>query len=336
VNLFRMIDRRGVLRLLGLALTAHAPRAAAADEPRGAKAARIGRLSPLSAESDATNLEAFRRGLRDLGWTEGREFTIESRFADGRRERLPDLAAQLVRAPVDVIVVGSNPGVAAAKAATSTIPIVMVTTGDPVEAGFVASLARPGGNVTGLSALGQALSVKRLELLKEAVPGVSRVGVLVTPRSTYTGDFLRERDSIARALGLHLQIVEVGDPAKFDQAFADMARDRIGALMVFTDPTFVSYRRRLVQLTARHRLPAVFPDLEFVTAGGLMFYGASLADMYARAAGYADKILKGAKPAELPVEQATKLELVVNVKTARALGVAVSPALVARADHLVE
>jgi putative ABC transport system substrate-binding protein len=331
-----MIHRRGVLRLLVLAVAADVTRVAAADDARGGKPARIGRLSPLSAEADAPSMEAFRRALRDLGWTEGRDFTIESRFADGRPERLPDLAAQLVRAPVDLILVGSNPGIAAAKAATASIPIVMVTTGDPLEAGFVASLAHPGGNLTGLTALGQALSVKRLELLKEAVRGVSRVAVLVTPRSTYATGFLRERESLARALGLDLHVVEAGDPAKFEQVFAAMVRERVGALMVFTDPVFITYRRRLVQLAAKYRLPAVFPDLEFVTAGGLMFYGASLAHMYVRAAEYADKILKGAKPADLPVEQATKLELVVNVKTARALGVAVSPALVARADHLVE
>ena len=261
---------------------------------------------------------------------------MRARFAEGKPERLPELAAQLVRQRVDVILVGSNPGTLAAKKATNTIPIVMVTTGDPVGGGLVASLAQPGGNVTGLTALGQALSAKRLELLKEAVPRVERVAVLTTPASPYTGPFLRDRESLARALGVQLQVVEAHDPNKFEQAFAQMVRERAGALMVFTDVLFITHRKRLVELAAKSRLPAVYPDREFVNDGGLIFYGASLVDMYYHAAVYADKILKGTKPADLPVEQPTKLELVINLKTARALGLTIPSSVLARADHVVD
>ena len=296
----------------------------------------LGWLAPLSAEAAAPNVEAFRRGLRDLGWVEGRDFVIETRVADGKAERLPELAEQLVRQNVDMILVGSNLGTLAARKATPTIPIVMVTTGDPVAAGLVASLAQPGGNVTGLTALGQALSAKRLELLKEAVPGVTRVAVLATAGSPYTGPFLRERESLARALGVQLQVVEVRDPSKFEQAFAEMVRERAEALMVFTDIMLITHRKRLVELAAKSRLPAVYPDREFVSAGGLMFYGAALVDMYYHAATYADKILKGKKPADLPVEQPTKLQLVINLKTAKALGLTIPSAVLLRADQVVQ
>ncbi len=319
-----------VLGILG------APFAVAAQGAKSGKPARIGRLSPNSAESDAPGLDAFRKGLRDLGWVEGQDFAIEALFAEGEPERLPDLAAQLVRQRVDIILAGSTPGTLAAKRATSAIPIVMVTTGDPVRGGLVASLAQPGGNVTGLTALGQALSAKRLELLKEAVPGVARVAVLTSPGSPYTGPFLRDRASLAQALGVRLQVVEARDPTQFEQAFAEMARERAGAFMVFTDVMFISHRRRLVELAAKSRLPAVYPEREFVSAGGLMFYGASLVDMYYHAAVYADKILKGTKPADLPVEQPTKLELVINLKTAKTLGLAIPSSVLLRADHVIE
>ena len=331
-----MINGRFVLVLVVVLGVLGAPFAAAAQGATSGKTARIGRLSPLSAETAAPSLDAFRKGLRDLGWIEGRDFVIENCYADGKPERLPELAAQLVHQRVDVILVGSNPGALAAKGATSTIPIVMVTTGDPVGGGLVASLARPGGNVTGLTALGQALSAKRLQLLKEAVPGVARIAVLTSPASPYTGPFLRERDNLARALGVRLQVVEAHDPTKFEQAFAEMGRERAGALMVFTDVGFITHRRRLVELAAKSRLPAVYPDREFVSAGGLMFYGASLVDMYYHAAVYVDKILKGTKPADLPVEQPTKLELVINLKTAKTLGLAIPSSVLARADRVLE
>jgi putative tryptophan/tyrosine transport system substrate-binding protein len=311
------------------------PCAVTAQGAKSGQPARIGRLSPNSAESDAPGLDAFRQGLRDLGWVEGQDFALETRFAEGNPERLPALAAQLVRQRVDLILAGSTPGTLAAKQATSTVPIVMVTTGDPVGSGLVVSLAQPGGNVTGLTSLGQELSAKRLELLKEAVPGVARVAVLTSPGSPYTGPFLSERTRLVQALGVQLHVVEAGDPTQFEQAFAEMARARAGALMVFTDVMFISYRRRLVELAAQSRLPAMYPEREFVSAGGLMFYGASLVDMYYHAAVYVDKILKGTKPADLPVEQPTKLELVINLKTANALGLTIPPSILFQADEVI-
>ena len=309
---------------------------ATAQETKSGKTARIGRLSPLSAESDVPNLDALRKGLRDLGWVEGRDFLIEARFADGKSERLPELAAQLVRQNVDLIVVGSTPGALAAKRATGTIPIVVVTTGDPVAGGLVKSLAQPGGNVTGVTALGQVLSAKRLELLKEAVPGVTRIAVLTSAGSPYSEPFIKEREGLARALGVQLQVVEARDPGRFEQAFEEMVRGRAEALLVFTDLMFVSHRRRLVELAAKTRLHTMYPDREFVNAGGLMFYGASLFDMYYHAAAYADKILKGGKPSNLPFEQPTKLELIINLKTAKALGLTIPPSVLVRADRIVE
>ena len=307
-----------------------------AQDGRSRKVARIGRLSPLSAEADAHNLDAFRRGLRDLGWVEGETFTLESRFADGHSDRLPRLAAELVRLPVDLILTGSSPGALAAKHATSTIPIVMITTSDPVGDGIVASLARPGGNVTGMTALSQALNTKRLELIKETVPGVTRVGVLVSPTSLYTARFLKERDAAARALGLELRMVEAADAATLDTALTSARNDRVGAMLVQTNALFITHRRRIVDLLARLRLPAVYGELDFVDVGGLMFYGASFDTLYREIAIYADKILKGAKPADLPVEQPTKVELVVNVKAARALGLTIPPSVLVRADQVVE
>jgi putative ABC transport system substrate-binding protein len=327
-----MINRRSAL--IAIVASGIAFRAAAQASKSG-KPARIGRLSPLSAATDAPGLDAFRKGLRDLGWVDGRDFVIETRYADGDPKRLPELAAQLVSQRVDLILVGSTPGTLAAKTATTTIPIVMVTTGDPVSGGLVASLAQPGGNVTGLTALGQALSAKRLALLKEALPGVTRVAVLANQASPYSGPFIVERESLAHALGIHLQVVDVQDPARLDQAFAEMVRERAEALMVLTDVMFITRRKQLVELAARSRLPTIYPELEFVSAGGLMFYGASLADSYRHAAVYVDKILKGTKPAELPVEQPTKLELVINRKTARALGLAIPSSLLVRADQVI-
>lgn len=308
----------------------------AADAQETRKPARIGRLSPLSAETDAPNLAAFRKGLRELGWVEGRDFTIEARFGDGGLDRLPRLAADLVRQRVDVILTGSTPGTQAAKGATRTIPIVMVTTGDPVAGGLVASLARPGGNVTGVTALGQALNLKRLEFIKEALPGVFRVAVLTNPLSPYTAPFLKDRGRASRALGLELPVLEASDPANLEKAFAAVGRDRAGALMVLADIMFITQRRRIVDLASRSRIPAVYGEREFVEAGGLMFYGASLADMYRDAASYAVRILKGARPADLPVGQPTKLELVINLKTANALGLTLPPSVLARADHVVQ
>jgi len=325
-----------MLRWLLVALVLAAPLTSAAQDPKPGKVARIGRLSPLSAETDGPNLAAFRKGLRERGWVEGRHFTIEARFADGKADRLPQVAADLVRQGVDMILAGSNPGALAARRATTTIPIVMVTTGDPVAGGIVSSLARPGGNVTGVTALGQALNAKRLELIKEAVPGVTRVAVLLNPASPYTPPFLAERAGTARALGLQLPLLEARDAGAFDAAFAALPTEHAGALLVQNDPLFLSHRRRLIELVAKTRLPAVYGERAFVDAGGLMFYGAGLVDMYEQAAIYADKILKGARPADLPVEQPTKLELVINLRAARTLGLTIPPSLLARADEIVE
>jgi putative tryptophan/tyrosine transport system substrate-binding protein len=329
------IDRRvGLIAALVLAILAAALGSRAQENPAGTRV-RIGRLSPLSAETDAPNVAGFRTGMRELGWVEGQSFTIESRFADGKHERLPQLAADLVRQRVDLILVGSNQGALAAKQATDAVPIVMVTTGDPVGGGIVASLARPGGNITGITALGQALSGKRLELIKEAVPGVTRVMILSNPASPYTAPFVRERDSLARALGLHLGVIDVRGPEELDKAFQTVAAERAGAIMVLTDVMLVTHRRRIVQLAARQRLPGIYGEREFVDAGGLMFYGAPLATMYHDAAVYADRILKGARPGELPVAQPTRLELAVNLKAAKEISLTVPPALLGRADRIL-
>jgi ABC-type uncharacterized transport system substrate-binding protein len=321
---------------LALSLASILAASSAQAQAPGGKAVRIGRLSPLSAEVDRINMAGFRKGMAELGWIEGKTYTIESPFADGQLDRLPALMAQLIERRVDLILTGSNPGAMAAKKATTAIPIVMVTTGDPVAFGLVASLPRPGANITGVTALGQALSAKRLELLKEAVPGIPRVAVLAYTGTPYAVDFQRERAAISRGLGLELPFFEAGSADAQDRAFAAIAADRAPALMVLVDPYFLTHRRKIVALAAKSRLPAVYGEKEFVEDGGLMFYGASLVDMYREAAGYADKIIKGAKPAEIPVEQPTKLELIVNLRTAKALGITIPPPVLLRADHVME
>jgi putative ABC transport system substrate-binding protein len=305
-------------------------------QPAAGKVARIGRLSPLSAEVDAPFMSAFRQALEELGWVEGRGFVLVSRFAEGRADRLGALAASLVQDKVDVILTGSNPGALAAKRATPTIPIVMVTTGDPIGDGIVSNLARPGGNVTGVTALGWELSAKRLETLKEALPGLQRVSVLVNPAAPYTPPFLAARDDIGRRLGLKLGVVEARSPQELEGAIAAMARERAEAAMVLTDVMLITERRTIVELAARRRLPAMYFDRQFVDAGGLMFYGASLAHMYRRAAIFVDKVLKGARPGDLPIEQPTTFELVVNLRTARALGLKLPVAFLQRADQVIE
>jgi putative ABC transport system substrate-binding protein len=324
-----MIGRRTAATVVAALITQGICRA---QRPAGV---RIGRLSPLSPEGDEPHLHAFRGGLRDLGWIEGRDYVIEARFASGRLERLPELATQLLRQRVDLILAGSNDGAHAAVRATRTVPVIVVTTGDPVSGGLVKSLARPGGNLTGLTTLGEELIAKRLQLLKETLPGVERVAVLTHPGSGYTDAFVRQREALARALRIELTVVEAADPGRFEPAFAAAMRDRAGALMVFSAPLFISQRARLVELAARHALPALYPDRAFVDAGGLMFYGASLSGMYAQAAVYADRILKGALPADLPIEQAKSLELVINLKTATALRLAIPAAVLLKTDHVL-
>ncbi|HEY6368325.1 MAG TPA: ABC transporter substrate-binding protein [Candidatus Binatia bacterium] len=281
-------------------------------------------------------IEALRHGLREHGYVEEQHITLEPRYAEGKIERLAGFAAELVRLKADVIVVGSTPGIIAVKNTTGALPIVMVTTGDPVAGGLVASLARPGGNITGLTALGQELSGKRLELLKEAVPKVSRVAVLSNPTNPDSGMSLKGMELAARALGVQFRVQEVHDPAELDKAFQVTTREGARALMVLPDAMFVSQRERIVTLSAKSRLPAMYPHGEFVDAGGLMFYGASLADMWRRAATYVDKILKGAKPADLPVEQPKKFELIINLKAAKQIGLTIPPNVLVRADRVIK
>ena len=298
--------------------------------------ARIGRLSPLTAEGDAPMTEAFRSGMADLGWAEGRHYTIESVFADGAQERLPALAAELVRRRVDLVLVGSNPGALAFKRATRTIPAVMVTTADPVAGGVVDSLARPGGNVTGLTTLSHGLSTKRLQLLRELAPGNPRVAMLTNPRAPQAERFVEEHRRAARSLGLQLRVVEAHDAAGLDGAFRAIDREGAGALTVPTDVLFINHRGRIVEMVAARSLPAVYGDRDFVDAGGLLFYGASLVHTYRLAAAYADKILRGSAPATLPVAQPTTFEMVINLRAARAMGLTIAQSLLLRADQLIE
>ncbi len=310
----------------------------AAEAQQAAKVARIGYLAGNLTASPHLP-EAFRQGLRDLGYVEGRNLVIEYRDAEGKFERLPALAAELVVLKVDVILAGGAPQALAAKQATRTLPIVFATAGDPVGSGLVTSLARPGGNVTGLVNLSPELGGKRLEQLTQAVPGVSRVAVLWQPGGLgerTDKDMLKEADVAARALGVRLQFVEARGPGDLDRAFSEMTRARAGALTVLTSVMLFSEQRRLVDLAAKNRLPAVYPQREFVDAGGLMAYGANLADLFRRAATYVDKILKGSKPGDLPVEQPTKFELIINLKTAKALGLTIPPSVLGRADEIIQ
>jgi putative ABC transport system substrate-binding protein len=279
----------------------------------------------------------FRQGLRELGWVEGQNTVIDYRYAEGRFDRLPGLAAELVRLKVDIIVAAPTPAAAAAKKATGTIPIVMIAVGDPVGLGLIASLARPGGNVTGLSfSVGPEILGKQLELLKETVPKLRRVAILSNPANPVQPGQIREVNVAARSLGVQLQFLEARGPNEFDGAFAAMAKERVGALLVLADSMLIAHRTRLADLAARSRLPAAYGTREDVEAGGLMSYGPSLRDLFRRGATFVDKILKGAKPADLPVEQPTKFELVINLKTAKALGLTIPPSLLGRADEIIQ
>ncbi len=328
---FRIVALLVALGLLSLPLAADA-------QPPG-KVYRISVLSnsPPTIPGVARNWEAFRQGLSERGWIEGQNILIEHRFTEGRVERLLSLAAELVSLKPDLIVTASTVGVRAAKQATTTIPIVMVYVFDPVRLGIVASLARPGGNVTGVAFVaGPEIAGKYLELLKEAVPKVSRVAVLSNPDSPASPFLLRETQAAAQVLAVKLQLLEVRSPNELEGAFAAMSRERAGALLVLPHPFNFYHAKRIADLAAKSRLPAVYPFRESVEAGGLMAYAADAPDMFRRAATYVDKILKGAKPADLPVEQPTKFELVINLKTAKALGLMIPRALLLRADQVVE
>jgi putative ABC transport system substrate-binding protein len=308
-----------------------------ADAQLTSKVHRIGYLSSGSATTAPHLREAFRQGLRELGWVEGQNIVIDYRRAEGRVDRLPDLAAELVRLKVDVIVAAGTTGVAAAKNATATIPIVMIAVSDPVRTGLIQSLAHPGGNVTGLSFTPSVETYgKALGLLKEAVPKVRRVAILSNPANTSHALVITNVKGAAPSMGVQLYFLEARSPNEFDDAFVAMARERVGALLVVSDPLFVFHRTRLADLAAMSRLPAAYNAREYVEAGGLMSYGPSVSDQYRRAAIYVDKILKGAKPADLPVEQPTRFELVMNLKTAKAIGLTLPSSLLVRADQVIE
>ena len=309
----------------------------AADAQQAGKVPRIGCLSLTSPSDRPPLLDAFRQRLREIGWVEGQNIVIDYRYAEGQVDRLPDLAAELVRLKVDLIVASAGTQAAtAAKNATETIPIVMIYVRDPVGNGLIASLARPGGNVTGVSgSAGLELFAKQLELLKETVPKIRRVAILSNPDNAYHQLAIREVNVAARSLGVQLQLLEARGPNEFDAAFAAMAKERVEALLVLSDAIFNSHRTRLADLAARSRLPAVYGVRESVEAGGLMSYGPSILDSYRQAATYVDKILKGAKPADLPVEQPMQFELVLNLKTAEALGLTIPPLILFQADEVI-
>jgi len=299
------------------------------------KVARIGFLSGSSPSAVSARVEAFRQGLLELGYVEGKSIVIEYRYAEGKLDRLPALAAELVRLNVGVIVTGGPQVTRVAKEATSTIPIVMAQDADPVGTGFVASLARPGGNITGLTSLTPELSGKRLELLKEIIPKLSRVAVMGTSTNPGNTLALREVELAAGAFGVKLQYLDVLDPKDFETAFRAATKGRAEAVLVLASPVLSSHRTQVVDLVVKNRLPATYPNSPWMDAGGLMTYGVSLTDLDRRAATYVDKILKGRKPAGLPVEQPTKFEFIINLKAAKQIGLTIPPKVLARADKVM-
>jgi putative ABC transport system substrate-binding protein len=309
------------------------------DAQQAGKVFRIGLLDPSDAHTSAVRLEAFWQEIRKLGWIEGNNFTIESRFGEEKTGRLAEIAADLVRLKVDVIVCASTAAALAAKKATTTIPIVMANSADPVGAGLVASLAQPGGNVTGISGLTVELNTKRLEVLKDAVPRLARVGI---PRATTSpaavSDELQMKEVRVAAVALKLKLEEIItklDSKALEGAFQSLKQKQVGAILVVSRPLFAE-RKRLVDLAGKYRLPAIYPQKEYMNEGGLMYYGVDPADNYRRAAGYVDKILKGAKPADLPVQQATKFEFIINLKAAKQIGLTLSPEFLSRANQVIK
>jgi putative ABC transport system substrate-binding protein len=309
----------------------------AAEAQQAGRTPRVGLLVTGPPAGADPLVAAFRQGLRERGYVEGQNVVIAARFSDGV-QRLPDLAAELVRINVEVIVTQGTPAAQAARRATATIPIVMATSGDPVAVGLVASLARPGGNVTGNSLLGPDLAGKRLELLREIVPGVSRIAVVSNPTNPAHALHMRALvlEAAARTLGVELHPLEVRSPDDFERVFQAATSARAGALLVFGDPLFTAHRTRIANLAARSRLPTIYELSGFAEVGGLMNYGADLHEMFRRAAAYVDKILKGARPADLPIEQPTKFDLVINLKTAKALGLTIPQSVLIRADRIIQ
>ncbi len=325
------MNRRRLLRSLVLLLLLAAPLPAQAQ-----KVYRIGYLWPADRSSSAPLTEAFLQGLRELGYVEGRNIVIDWRYAEGKLNKLPDLAAELVRLKADLIVAVSPQSVQAAKEATTTVPIVMVAVADPVTYGFVTSLARPGGNVTGMAFLLPEISTKRLELLREIMPKLSRVAVLWNASNPYRALDLRVLQAGARAVGVTLLSLEVRGLDDLERAFEAASRERADGLLTLEDPFTVAHRTRIVDLALKHRLPAIYAEQVFIQTGGLMSYGPVLLENFRRGAAIVDKILKGAKPADLPVEQPTRFELVINLKAAKALGLTLPASLLLRADKVIE
>ena len=311
-------------------------------EPLGVEARQAGKVSHIGVLAAggptmySARYEAFRRGLRELGYVEGQTIAIEYRYAEAKFERLPDLAGDLVRLNVDVILASSAPETGAAKRATTSIPIVFGLHGDPVGAGHVASLAKPGGNITGLATMAPDLSGKRLGLLKEAFPRIARVAVLWNSANRAKAEDWRETQGAAHALGVTLQSREVRGPDDFPSAFSSMTTQRPDAFLTLDDRLLLNSRTSIVAFAANQRLPAIYPQRDYTDAGGLMSYGPSISDLFRRAASYVDKILKGAKPGDLPIEQPNKFEFVINLKTAKALGLTIPSSLLLRADQVIE
>jgi len=333
-----MLDlrRRQFITLLSGAAAAW-PLAARAQQT-ASTVRRIGLLLPGNTRTTAVRgqLEAFRKGLKEYGWVEGQNIIVEYSFAEGREDALPAIAAELARLRLDVIVAESTVAIQAAKTVTQTVPIVMATSADPVGTGLVANLNRPGGNITGLSLQTAELSGKRLQLLTEIVPGLARVAVLSNPLNPGEKSSVEQTKAAAQALGIETHVVEVQAPDKFESAFAAVTAAHAGALMVLPDPLLYGQHPRIVTFTAASYLPALFPEREVAEAGGLIAYGPSIPASFQRAAAYVDKILRGAKPADLPVEQPTTFELVVNLQTARAIGVTIPTSILLRADEVIE
>ena len=303
---------------------------------QAAKISRIGYVDGGSPSTNAARIDAFRQGLREHGYVEGKNIVVEYRHTEGKLDRLPTVLAELLRLKVEVIVAGGGGGaIAAAKQATKTIPIVMPMAIDPVGQGFVTSLARPGGNVTGLATLAPQISGKQLEILREVVPKLSRVAVLGSSTNAANALLLNEVEPPAAAFGVKLQYLDVLSPKDFDSAFRAAVKGRAEAVLVLTGPVVNSQRKQIADFAAKNRLPAILPFPEYVDAGGLMSYSASVTDMYRRAATYVDKILKGAKPADLPVEQPVKFEFIINLKAAKQIGLTIPPNVLARADKVI-
>jgi len=326
-----VVDRRTFIGSVASALLA-APLAAHAQQ--AGKVFRIGILETIPAAQNAANLDALRKGLRELGYVEGRNLIIEYRSADGRAERFPELASELVRLKADLIVTRGTPAARAAMGATATIPVVMATMGDP--RAMVASFARPGGNITGVTTFSTELTAKRIELLKELVPNLSRVALLHNMGNPAAPPEWEETKTAARSLGLQAELLDVRSEGDLGRAFERAVRQHVNALLIGADGLTQLHRQMIVDLVARNRLAASYPAREFVEAGGLIAYAVNYPDLYFRFASFVDRIFKGAKPAELPVEQPTKFELVINLKTARALGLTIPQSLLVRADEVIQ